>query len=229
MEWSSKVRDIAAGICLAVLPGIAHAGDTAMNPELPTAASFYAGNFQSLKSRAFDSQSFDPISLDSRAYLLAANGADAAQGLAGATPATPPAEFHQPWMSGSKAHQYLGLGTVVLAGLTAMAAPEEGCETNCGVQPPRQTSGTTHTRLARATAAMAIATVMTGLIYHWDDIYWEDPFTDPDKMHARLATAGALMMLYAVNKSAKSSVPTSHAGIAELGAATMLVAIKLTW
>jgi len=36
-------------------------------------------------------------------------------------------------------------------------------------------------------------------------------------------------MLYAINKSAKSSVPTSHAGIAELGAVSMLVAIKLTW
>jgi hypothetical protein len=76
---------------------------------------------------------------------------------------------------------------------------------------------------------MTAATVLTGLVVHWNDIHWEDPFTDPDKMHARLAAAGALMMLYAVEKSAHSTVPTSHSGIAELGAAAMLVAIKLTW
>jgi hypothetical protein len=111
-----------------------------------------------------------------------------------------------------------------------IAAPDEGCEgCSSASQPPRQTSGSTHTRLARTTALMAAATVMTGLVYHWNDIYWEDPFTDPDKMHARLATAGALMMLYAVNKSANSTVPTSHSGIAELGAVAMIVAIKLTW
>jgi hypothetical protein len=76
---------------------------------------------------------------------------------------------------------------------------------------------------------MAAATVMTGLVVHWNDIQWEDPFTDPDKLHARLGTAGALMMIYAVNKSAHSTVPTNHAGIAELGALAMIVAIKLTW
>ena len=94
---------------------------------------------------------------------------------------------------------------------------------------PRQTSGTTHTRLARTTAALAVATVITGLIYHWDDFHLEDGFSDPDNQHALLAGTGALMMLYAVNKSANSSVPTSHAGIAELGAVSMLAAIKLTW
>jgi hypothetical protein len=136
-------------------------------------------------------------------------------------------EFRPPLMSGRKAHQYLGLGTVMLAGLTVMAAPDQGSDS--ASPQPRQTSGTTHTRLARATAAMAAATVMTGLVVHWNDIHWEDPFTDPDKMHARLGAAGALLMIYAVNKSAHSTVPTNHAGIAELGALAMVVAIKLTW
>lgn len=227
MELSFKAKCIVASFCLGTLSGVAYADDT--NLELPTAASFYTDNFQALKSRSFDSKSFN-----STAYLLAANEGDAVREAADATsaitaPVTPAAEFKPPWMSGRKAHQYLGLGTVALAGLTMLAAPEEGCETNCGAQPPRQTSGTTHTRLARATAAMAVATVVTGLLYHWDDIYWEDPFTDPDKMHARLAAAGALLMLYAVNKSANSDVPVSHSGTAELGALAMLVAIKLTW
>jgi hypothetical protein len=214
MELSFKVRNIVASICLATLSGMVYADDTAVNLALPTAASFYTRN------------------LNSQSYLLAANEGDAVQGQAGVTPVTPAAKFEPPWMSGRKAHQYLGLGTVVLAGLTAMAAPSQGCDQNCppaSQQPPRQTSGTTHTRLARATAAMAVATVMTGLLYHWDDFHLEDGWKDPDNQHVMLAGAGALLMLYAVEKSAHSTVPTSHAGIAELGAAAMVVAIKLTW
>lgn len=222
MEWSFKVVNIATGICLATLSGMVYADGSAVNPALPTAASFYTNNFQSLKSQSFNSQS-----VKSTAYLLATNEDDALLGQGGPTTVTPATEFKPPWISGRKAHQYLGLGTVALAGLTMLAAPDDA--EGASQTAPRQTSGTTHTRLARATAAMAIATVMTGLIYHWNDIHWEDAFTDPDKMHARLAAGGALLMLYAVNKSAKSTEPTSHAGIAELGAVAMVVAIKLTW
>jgi hypothetical protein len=229
MELSFKAKCIVASFCLGALSGMAYADDTNAYPELPTAASFYTDHFQSLKSRSFGSRS-----VHSAPYQLAANEGDAVREAADATsaiaaPVTPAKEFNPPWMSGRKAHLYLGLGTVAFAGLTMLAAPDDGCESNCGAQPPRQTSGTTHTRLARATAAMAVATVVTGLLYHWDDIHWEDPFTDPDKMHARLAAAGALLMLYAVNKSANSDVPVSHSGTAELGALAMLVAIKLTW
>jgi hypothetical protein len=145
-------------------------------------------------------------------------------------PAAPAAEYSPPWLTGRKAHQYLGLGTLVFAGLTALSSPGEGCEQNCPpVTAPRETSGTNHTRFARTTAVLAVATVITGLIYHWDDFHLEDGFSDPDNQHVMLAGTGALLMLYAINKSAKSSVPTSHAGLAELGAASMLVAVKLTW
>jgi hypothetical protein len=214
-----NVARIAAGIFMAALSGMVHADDTAMHAEWPTAASFYTHDLRSLRSGSFNSPSFN-----SSAYLLAANEGDVLKGQADAAPV---AEFKPPVISGRKVHQYLGLSTVAFAGLTILAAPED--EEGVSQTQPRQTSGTTHTRLARATAALAVATVMTGLIYHWNDIHWEDPFTDPDKMHARLAAAGALMMLYAVNKSAHSSEPTSHAGIAELGAVSMLAAIKLTW
>jgi hypothetical protein len=225
---------IAASICMGALSGMVYAADTAGDIELPTAASFYTRNFQSLEPQAFKSQTFNSRSFNSAAYLLAANEADIVQGRAGAAsaftaPLTPAAEFKPPLISGRKIHQYLGLGTVMLAGLTVMAAPDQGSDQSAPSQQPRQTSGTTHTRLARATAAMAAATVMAGLVVHWNDIHWEDPFTDPDKMHARLGAAGALLMIYAVNKSAHSTVPTSHAGIAELGAVAMVVAIKLTW
>jgi len=209
-----NVARIAAGIFMAAVSGMVHADDTAMHPELPIAASFYTHDPQSLKSGA----------LNPSAFLLAANEGDALKEQAATAPVT---EFKPPLLSGRKVHQYLGLSTVAFAGLTMLAAPEdeeEGSQTQ-----PRQTSGTTHTRLARATAVLAVATVMTGLIYHWDDFHLEDGFSDPDNQHALLAGTGALLLLYAVNKSAHSSVPTSHAGIAELGAVSMLAAIKLTW
>ena len=220
MECRVKFANAIAGICLAIFSGTVYADMTVGNDELPTAAGFYTNNYQLLKSLSDNSPSF----------LLAASEGNTVQGQADAMPATPAAKFEPPWMSGRKAHQYLGLGTVLFAGLTAMAAPGEGCEQNCPPQPPpRETSGTTHTRLARTTAVLAVATVITGLLYHWDDFHLEDGFSDPDNQHVMLAGTGALLMLYAINKSAKSPVPTSHAGIAGLGAASMLVAIKLTW
>jgi hypothetical protein len=209
-----NVARIAAGIFFAAASAMAHADDNAMQPEWRTAASFYTHDPQSLTSGA----------LNPPAFLLAANEGDVFKGQAAAAPV---AEFKPPLISGRKVHQYLGLSTVAFAGLTMLAAPEdeeEGSQTQ-----PRQTSGTTHTRLARTTAVLAVATVMTGLIYHWDDFHLEDGFSDPDNQHALLAGTGALLLLYAVNKSAHSSVPTSHAGIAELGAVSMLAAIKLTW
>lgn len=219
----------AAGLFLTALSGLAHADDTNANPALPTgAASFYSGD-----SLYLDRQTFGARPANPRGYLIAANDAEPAQGQVGASAVEPAEEFHSSWLTGRKAHQYLGLGTIALAGLTALAAPDgEGCEQNCPPvtqQAPRQTSGTTHTRLARATGAMAIATLATGLLYHWDDFHFSDGFADPDNQHVMLGTTGALLMLYAIDKSMHSSVPTSHAGIAELGALAMVVAVKLTW
>lgn len=51
----------------------------------------------------------------------------------------------------------------------------------------------------------------------------------PDNLHVLLGVSGAALMAYAVNKSLSSSVKVSHAGEAELGAALMLVGIKLVW
>jgi hypothetical protein len=225
MVYSVKFASVFAGFSLAIFSGMVYADSSAGNIDLPTAASFYTGNFQSFNSPTFDSQSGYKTG-----YLLAANDNSAVQVQPEIAPEVPAENFEPPLLSGRKAHQYLGLGTVLFAGLAAMTAPGEACEQNCPPQPaPRETSGTTHTRLARTTAVLAVATVITGLLYHWDDFHLDDGFSDPDNQHVMLAGTGALLMLYAINKSAKSSVPTSHAGIAELGAASMLVAIKLTW
>lgn len=222
MGCRSKFGQVVAGVCLAFLSGTVYADITVGDDGLPMHTDFYTDSAQFLKSS--DSST--------SGYLLAANEGDVVQGQDAVTPEAPAGKFEPPLMTGRKAHKYLGLGTVLFAGMTMLAAPGEGCEHNCppaSQMPPRQTSGTTHTRLARTTAVLAAATVITGLLYHWDDFHLDDGFSDPDNQHVMLAGTGALLMLYAVNKSAHSSVPTSHAGIAELGTAMMLVAIKLTW
>lgn len=197
----------AATLGLAALSGTAYAQEAAF--ELPSASSAYIKDYASFK--------------------LAANetGTQAMKPTASAAPEIKQSGFEPSWLTGGKAHQYLGLATIVGAGLTALTAPEE-CEDNCTTTTPRETNGT-HAKLAKATVAMAAATIATGLIVHWDDIHLDEGFTDPDNLHVMLGVTGAALMAYAVNKSMNSSTEVSHAGIAEMGAVGMLVAIKLTW
>lgn len=137
-------------------------------------------------------------------------------------------EFEPPLLTGSNAHMYLGLATIVAAVATAATAPSS-CDQNCqNPPPPREVNGS-HAQLAKATVALAAVTIATGLLVHWDDFHLEDGFTDPDNLHVLLGVTGAALMAYAVNKSANSAVTVSHAGLAELGAVGMVVAIKMTW
>ena len=212
MKCNIGISNLFASACLAVLSGMVYADDTLNDIAFPSISRSYNNN-------------------GSKSYLLALNDADGVQKEAIAKPAAQVAEYKPPTFSGSNAHKFFGLSTIALVGLTMMTAPGEGCESNCpplSQQPPRPTHGP-HANLARAAAFMAAATVTTGLLYHWDDFYAEDGWTDPDNLHVMLGTAGALLMMYAVDKSAKSSVKVSHAGIAEMGGAAMAVAIKLTW
>jgi len=180
MRIIGNFKQIVMACCLALSAGIA-AAET-LDLSLP-------------KSHHFSSEA--------RPFLLAANDADVSKVKENISTVTPAAEFEPPFFSGSNAHKYLGIGTVVLAGLTAMSAPE-GCEDNCtGTQPPRDRNGT-HAQLAKATVAMAAATIATGLYAHWDDFSLEDGWSDPDNLHVLLAVAGATLMAYAVNKSASS-------------------------
>jgi hypothetical protein len=196
----------AATLGLVALSGTAYAQEAAM--ELPSASGAYIKDYESFK--------------------LAANETDMpVKKSVSVAPEIKQSEFEPSWLTGSKAHQYLGLATIVGAGLTALTAPEE-CEHNCTTTTPRETNGT-HAKLAKATVAMAAATIVTGLIVHWDDIHLDEGFTDPDNLHVMFGVTGAALMAYAVNKSKNSSTPVSHAAMAELGAVGMLVAIKLTW
>lgn len=139
-----------------------------------------------------------------------------------------PSKFEPPLWSRSNAHLYLGFATIVAAVATAATAPSS-CDQNCpNPAPPREVNGT-HAQLAQATIGLAAATIATGIWAHWDDFYLEDGIADPDNLHVLLGVSGAALMAYAVNKSLSSSVKVSHAGEAELGAALMLVGIKLVW
>lgn len=203
MKRNHPYKKIVASLCFALACNTSFAADSALDLSLPAATA------------------------SPKSFMLAANDNLPAS----VAPAAAQAEFSEPWMSGDKLHQYMGWTTLALVAATAFSPPGDGCEgaacANAPVQ-PRQTNGT-HAKLAKAAAFMAAATVTSGLIDHWDDFHLEDGFTDPDNLHAMLGTAGALMMMYAVNKSANSSVPVSHAGIAELGGVAMAVAVKLTW
>lgn len=201
-----KPWQLVAGVFFATLAGT---GNTAEHPlELTSPASrFYTQ--------------------DTKSFMLALNDTDSikAQANTKTTTVSPASEFEPAPISGSKLHQYFGISTVALAALTALTHPSECEGNNC---PPRDVSGT-HATLAKATVAMAAATIATGLYAHWHDISLEEGFTDPDNLHVLLAGTGAMLLAYAVSTSANSSEPVSHAGIAEAGVLGMVVAIKLTW
>jgi hypothetical protein len=203
------IKFMSAAVCLAALSGTALAQDAAF--DLPLASSAYVKDHESFKLAANDAV------------------ATAVKKSGTAAPEISKSEFEPATFSGSNAHKYLGLGTIVFAALTGAAAPDDNeCETAGCVQQPRETNGT-HAKLARATVALAAATVVTGLVAHWDDFHLEDGITDPDNLHALLGTAGMLTMAYAVSKAADPYNSNGHAGKAIAGAAMMAVAIKITW
>lgn len=197
----------AAVLCLMALAGTAFAQEAAF--DLPMVSGAYVKDHESFKLAAAESD-----------VLVKKSGS--------AAPEIKKSEFEPATFSGSNAHKYLGLGTIVFAALTGASAPGEGCEGGGCTQQPRETNGT-HAKLARTTVALAAATVATGLVAHWDDFHLEDGITDPDNLHALLGTAGMLTMAYAVSKAADPYNSNGHAGKAIAGAAMMAVAIKITW
>lgn len=209
MTVDIRLRQLVATLCLAALTGTACAADAALDLTLP-ASSLYSTHTTS--------------------FMLAQNDAAESKTKNTISAAAPAAEFEPKLITGKKIHEYLGLGTLILAGLTTVTAPGEGCESNCGAVSQARPVNGTHAELGKATAVMALATVASGLIEHWDDFNFEDGWSDPDNQHVILGVSGAALLAYAVNKSMNVSTgQVSHAGIAELGALAMLVAVKLTW
>jgi len=196
------VGRLVVAACLATVTGFASAAERPLDLTLPD-SKFY--------------------SQERELIVLAENDADVAKVKSEISADTPAKEFEPKLFSGKKIHQYLGVTTAALAGMTFMTH----------IHPvgngPRDVNGT-HAELGKAAAAMALATVASGLIIHWDDFSLEDGWKDPDNLHVLLGVTGAALMAYAVNKSMNTSAgQVNHAGYAELGALSMVVAIKLTW
>jgi hypothetical protein len=209
-------------LCLATLGGLAQA-DEVQPVVTPIDAQSSPATALALAATS------DLFVLREQAPLRLALDSPVASNSTAATSASAAPPFKPPWLTGSDVHKYLGLGTLLAVGLTAATAPGEGGKNAAASTTPRPTSGITHTRAARTAATLAGATVATGLLVHWDDFHLKDGIRDPDNQHVFLGLIGAGLMLYAVNKSMKSAVPTQHSVYAEIGGAAMAVAVKLTW
>ncbi len=151
------------------------------------------------------------LDLPGDTLLLAANdAAPAASGEASTEFRKDNDTFKEAWFTGSKAHQYLGLGALALVAVAAVSPKEED---------------SLHEYAATAATALGAAAVTTGFIYHWEDFDWSDGFSDPDNLHMLLAGLGTLAMMYAVSEAPE----TAHAGPGVAGGIAMATAIKITW
>ena len=119
------------------------------------------------------------------------------------------------WWTSSKLHQYLGIGAVATGLMTGLVTPdkEEGSRYE------------THKTLAYTSVALATGAIVTGFMYHWDDINLEYGSDDPDNIHFILGTGGALLMLGAI----ATQPGGEHPGLGMAGVAAMALSIKVTW
>jgi len=125
-----------------------------------------------------------------------------------------------PWFTANKVHEYLGLGSLLLAGV-AIVAPKEGGEGDAS----GDSNGGAHHNLATGAAILGAGAVLTGAIFHFDDLEFGRGLKDPDNLHALLATIGALGFAMAVSQAPDDS----HAAYGIVGAVSMAAAIKITW
>ena len=117
--------------------------------------------------------------------------------------------YEERLITANKLHKYLGIGSLGAAILTgAMPKEEDGA----------------HEAFGKTAAALGIGAVITGLIFHWEDIDLGNGFGDPDNLHLALTTLGTLGMASAV-----SEAPAGHAGPGGVGAISMAIGIKMIW
>ena len=122
--------------------------------------------------------------------------------------------FKEDWLTANKMHKYLGIGSLSLALLAAIAP-----------KPPKdKPDDGNHKALAEGAAVLGGAAVATGLMFHYDDIF-DYGASDPDNLHATYATLGAIGFAMAVSDAPAAQ----HVGYGVLGAVLMGIGIKYTW
>ena len=127
-------------------------------------------------------------------------------------------DWHEPWLSADKAHKYLGIGSLLLAGLTVLTAPDD--EEGSG-----NTNDSLHQGLANGALALGAGAVATGLAFHFDDIKLANGLGDPDNLHALLGIIGTTGYAVAVANGGEGG----HAAAGIVGALSMAAAIKIEW
>ena len=138
----------------------------------------------------------------------------------------PEATFSEPMFTGNKMHMYLGLGSLIAAGVTGMTAPSSEGTT---VATRTNAKNTTHAYAATAAAALGGAAVVSGLLLHFDDL--ETDIMDPDTLHMVLTVLGTAGYVYAISKAPKTTGTgtNGHAAAGIAGAALMATGIALEW
>ncbi|MDQ6991697.1 MAG: hypothetical protein Q9M11_08210 [Mariprofundaceae bacterium] len=141
----------------------------------------------------------------------------------------PDKPFEESYFTGNKMHMYLGLGSIIAAGITGITAPggSEGTATTAATQTNAQ--NTMHAYAATAAAALGGAAIVSGLLLHFDDI--ETDVMDPDTLHMLLTILGTAGYVYAISKAPKvtGTGTNGHATAGIAGAALMATGIYLEW
>ena len=123
--------------------------------------------------------------------------------------------FSEPWFTGNKVHQYLGLGSLALGVLTAIVPkPEED-----------NYDGSLHQGLAYGATYLGGAALASGLVFHYKDLSFKHLLRNPDNLHALLATIATAGFITAVSIAPDEA----HATAGIIGVAGMATAIKITW
>lgn len=146
--------------------------------------------------------------------------AQAATGDASLTEPTVEEPFRESWITANKIHGYLGLASLILAGVTAATAPDD----NEG-GPATRTNKGTHHNAATAAAALGAAAVTSGFLLHWDDVSLENGLFDRDNLHMLLGILATAGYIAAVSQAPQES----HAAFGIAGGVAMGIGIVLEW
>lgn len=134
--------------------------------------------------------------------------------------------FEESYFTANKMHMYLGLGSLLAAGLTGLTAPDsEGGATT------QSSKNSSHAYFAYTAAALGGAAIVSGLWQHWDDVHLDNGIMDPDNLHMILAILGTAGYIYAISAAPKViGGPTNgHAAAGMAGAVLMIPAIAFEW
>ena len=135
--------------------------------------------------------------------------------------------YKEPLFSANKFHKYMGIGAVIMGGVTALSAPDNENE---GTIDKQNTNTDFHETSAYIATSMAVLATASGFLFHFDDLSLTNGITDIDNLHMALGLLGTIGYIRAVATSPDDGGDGgSHSTAGILGGASMLLAIKLEW